>query len=192
VALALPYEFDTSGVWRIILKGTFGLTLLITLSLLYTLASRPWAAAAPLALCSAMLFFITRLFLRVQTGSAGTLSADRVVIQPNRLLWFALPGPVGTYTLDRFSAVRIEFSMGPVQAGRARRAERGGLARGPAWHARHRAGAHKRRRWPRCGAGTRCAAQSSGGRGGGAEGDQVVADWFGPRQLSSGPIHPGT
>lgn len=109
MALTLPYEFDTSDVWRIILKGTFGLTLLITLSLLYTLASRPWAAAAPLALCSAMLFFITRLFLRVQTGSAGTLSADRVVIQPNRLLWFALPGPVGTYTLDRFSAVRCSI-----------------------------------------------------------------------------------
>ena len=40
MALALPYEFDTSDVWRMILKGTFGLTLLIILSLLYTLVSR--------------------------------------------------------------------------------------------------------------------------------------------------------
>ena len=117
VALALPYEFDTSDVWRMILKGTFGLTLLIILSLLYTLVSRQWAAAVPLAWSSAMLFVVSRVFLRYQTGSAGTLSADRVVIQPNRFLWFSLPGPVGTYTLDRFSAVRVEFSMGPVQPG---------------------------------------------------------------------------
>jgi hypothetical protein len=54
-----------------ILKGSFGLTLLITLSLLYTLASRQWAAAVPLAFSSAMLFYFTRLFVRFQTGSAG-------------------------------------------------------------------------------------------------------------------------
>ncbi|SRR5258708_27525059 len=116
MAMTLPYEFDTSDVWRMILKGAFGLTLLIALSLLYTLASRQWAAAAPLALSTAMLFYFTRLFLRYQTGSAGTLSADRIVIQPNRLLWFSLPGPVGTYTLNRFAAVRVEFRMGPVRA----------------------------------------------------------------------------
>jgi hypothetical protein len=115
MALALPYEFDTSDVWRTILKGAFGLTFLLTLLLLYALASRQWGAAGPLALFSAVLFFFTRLFVRFQTGSAGTLSADRVVIRPNKLLWFSLPGPVGTYTLDRFSAVRVQFSMGPVQ-----------------------------------------------------------------------------
>jgi hypothetical protein len=98
-----------------ILKGTFGLTLLIALSLLYVLVSRQWVAAVPLALSSGMLLFLTRVFLRFQTGSVGTLCADRVVIQPNRFLWFTLPGPVGTYTLDRFSAVRVNFSMGPVQ-----------------------------------------------------------------------------
>jgi hypothetical protein len=98
-----------------ILKGAFGFTALITVLLLYTLVSRQWGAAGPLALSSAMLFYFTRLFIRFQTGSAGTLSADRVVIQPNKLLWFSLPGPVGTYTLDRFSSVRVAFSMGPVR-----------------------------------------------------------------------------
>jgi hypothetical protein len=71
VAPTLPCEFDTSGVWRVILKGPFGLSLLITLSLLYTLVSRQWAAVALLALSSAMLFFFSRLFFRFQTGSAG-------------------------------------------------------------------------------------------------------------------------
>ena len=117
VPLTLPYQFDTSGVWRSIIKGTLGLTLVITLSLLYALISRHWAAAAPLALCSAMLLFISRLFFRFQTGSAGTLSAECVVIYPNRLFWLSLPGPAGTYMLDRFSGVRVEFSMGPVEPG---------------------------------------------------------------------------
>ena len=117
VALALPYEFDTSGVWRMILKGALGLTLVLTLSLLYTLVSRQWVAAAQLAICSAIFFFFTRLFFRYQTGSTGVLSADRVVIHPNKLFWFPLPGPVGTYMLDRFSAVRVEFSRGPIQPG---------------------------------------------------------------------------
>jgi len=35
------------------------------------------------------------------------------VIEPNVLLGIALPGPKGTYTLDRFSAVRVEFRSGP-------------------------------------------------------------------------------
>ena len=117
VAFALPYEFDTTDVWRTILKGTFGITLLITVSLFYTLVTRQWAVAVPLGLSSAMLFYVTRLFIRYQTGSTGILSADRIVIQPNRFLWFLLPGPVGTYTLDRFEAVRVEFSRGPVQPG---------------------------------------------------------------------------
>jgi len=69
VALALPYEFDTSDVWRMILKGTFGLTLLIILSLLYTLVSRQWAAAGPLALSSAMLFFVTRACAQTRVQS---------------------------------------------------------------------------------------------------------------------------
>ncbi|MEO8008508.1 MAG: hypothetical protein ABI728_08325 [Betaproteobacteria bacterium] len=54
MALTLPYEFDTSDVWRLILKAMSGLTLLITLALAYTLVSRQWTAAAPPALCSGM------------------------------------------------------------------------------------------------------------------------------------------
>jgi hypothetical protein len=50
--------------------------------------------------------------LKAQEGSIGTLSSDRVVIVPNILLGIALPGPTGTYTLDRFSAVRVEFRSG--------------------------------------------------------------------------------
>ena len=62
-----------------------------------------------------VVFVFTRLFIRFQTGSVGTLSSDRVVIEPNALLGIALPGPKGTYTLDRFSALRVEFRSGPAR-----------------------------------------------------------------------------
>ena len=62
-----------------------------------------------------VVFVFTQLFIRFQTGSVGTLSSDRVVIEPNALLGIALPGPKGTYTLDRFSALRVEFRSGPAR-----------------------------------------------------------------------------
>src|SRR5439155_26677034 len=62
-----------------------------------------------------VVFVFTQLFIRFQTGSVGTLSSDRVVIEPNALLGIALPGPKGMYTLDRFSALRVEFRSGPAR-----------------------------------------------------------------------------
>jgi len=115
VAITLPYRFDTSSVWRTILKGAFAFNALMVFCILYTLLiSRQWNTAAGLTLMELVVFVFTRLFVRFQTGSVGTLSSDRVVIEPNVLLGIALPGPKGTYALDRFSAVRVEFRSGPV------------------------------------------------------------------------------
>jgi len=77
--------------------------------------SRQWTTALGLTLMELVVFVFTQLFIRFQTGSVGTLSSDRVVIEPNALLGIALPGPKGTYTLDRFSALRVEFRFGPAR-----------------------------------------------------------------------------
>jgi hypothetical protein len=115
VPVTLPYRFDTSTVWRTILKGAFGLNALLIVGLLYAfLASRPWTTVLALVVNETVVLVFTRVFVRFQTGSAGTLSADRVVIEPNRLFGIALPGPQGTYPLDRFAAVRVEYLPGPV------------------------------------------------------------------------------
>ena len=115
MAVILPYRFDTSSVWRTILKGAFAFDALIILSVLYwVLISHQWASAFGLVLIGLVAFVFTRLFVRFQLGSVGTLSSDRVVVEPNVLLGVALPGPKGTYTLDRFSAVRVEFRSGAV------------------------------------------------------------------------------
>ena len=116
MAITLPHRFDTSGVWRTILKGAIGFNALLACCILYTaLVSRQGTTALGLAAMALLTCVFTVLFVRFQTGSVGTLLADRVVVEPNLLLGVALPGPRGTYTLDRFSAVRVEFRSGPTR-----------------------------------------------------------------------------
>ena len=118
VAITLPYRFDTSNIWRTIIKGAFALNALIVFCVLYALlVSRQWTTALGLMLMELVILVFTRLFIRFQTGSVGTLSSDGIVIQPNVLFGITLPGPKGIYTLDRFSAVRVEFRSGPVSPG---------------------------------------------------------------------------
>jgi hypothetical protein len=115
MALTLPYQFDTSNTWRTILKGAFALNAVLGFGILYTLiVRREVGTSLGLALCELIVLGFTRLFIRYQEGSAGTLTSDRVVIAPNVLLGIPLPGPRGTYPMDRFSAVRVEFRSGAV------------------------------------------------------------------------------
>ena len=111
--LTLPYRFDTSSVWHTILKGALVLNAVLVLGILFTLfVSREWTMALGLVLTELVVLGFTRVFVSAQTGSVGTLSSDRLVIEPNMLFGIALPGPKGTYTPDRFSAVRVELRSG--------------------------------------------------------------------------------
>jgi hypothetical protein len=110
--VTLPYRFDTSSVWRTILKGAFGLNALLALGILVTLVFGEWTTVLGLALAELVVLHFTRVFVKAQEGSVGTLWVERVVIEPNILFGIALPGPQGSYTLDRFSAVRVEFRSG--------------------------------------------------------------------------------
>jgi hypothetical protein len=120
--IALPYRFDTSDVWHTILKGAFGLNALLLLSLVFAIFARPWPVTLGLGVMELTVLGFTRIFVRNQQGSTGTLTTDRVEVEPNTLLGIALPGPRGTYTLDRFSAA-------PPPRGGDRRAHRDPLVR---------------------------------------------------------------
>jgi len=115
--ITLPYQFDTSDVWRTILKGAFALNAFLVISILYSLVARPWTTAMGLLLSELLVFAFTRVFVRFQEGSVGILTRDRIVVEPNVLLGIVLPGPNGAYELDRFSAVRVELRSGPIGPG---------------------------------------------------------------------------
>jgi hypothetical protein len=109
--VTLPYHFDTSHVWRMILTGAVTLEAVILAGVLYGLLVSP-GAVLPLALSGAILAFFIRVFFKFQSGSIGTITADRVIIRPNTLFGIQLPGPRGDYALDRFSVVRVELMSG--------------------------------------------------------------------------------
>jgi len=113
-AIALPYRFDTRSVWHMILKGALGLNALLLFSLLIAIVARPWSVALGLLVAELMVLWFTRIFINHQEGSAGTLTIDRIEVEPNAIFGIALPGPLGTYTLDRFSAVRVEYRSAPI------------------------------------------------------------------------------
>lgn len=115
--LTLPYRFDTSNVWHTILKGAFGLNAFLIVCILVALFARPLPVAIALAFAELLVFGFTLVFVRYQEGSIGTLARDRVELEPNAVLGIALPGPKGSFAIDRFSAVRVEFRSGPVQPG---------------------------------------------------------------------------
>lgn len=114
MAITLPYRFDTSSVWHTILKGAFALNAVMMFGVLLKLVRGEWLTAVGLVAMEGVVFGFTRLLMRYQDGSVGTLYRDRVEVEPNAVLGIALPGPAGTYATDRFSAVRVEFMMGAI------------------------------------------------------------------------------
>jgi len=109
MAITLPYEFDTSGVVKLILRGVLGLLLVVLVGVLYSLlVSHSIFAAMQLLLVAAVAKYFGSLFLRNLTGSVGTITADAVVVQPGRLHGIRLAGPVGRFPISQFQAVRVE------------------------------------------------------------------------------------
>ena len=114
MTVTLPYRFDTANVWHTILKGALGLNGVMLLGIALKLSVGDRRTAFGLAAAEAIVFGFTRVFVRFQSGSVGTLYRDRVEVEPNALLGLPLPGPKGLYARERFSAVRVEFMSGPI------------------------------------------------------------------------------
>src|SRR5262245_15496884 len=114
---ALPYRFDTSNVWHSILKLAFGLNALLIVLIGVCALMRPWSVTLALVIIELMAAGFTRVLFRFQEGSAGTLYTDRVDVDPNVLLRLPLPGPRGSYSMDRFASIRVEFRSGPIEPG---------------------------------------------------------------------------
>ena len=116
-AITMPYRFDTSAVWRTILTGAFGFNVLLIICVAFCAIARPWPTTAGLAGIELFVLVFTRLLIKHQEGSVGTLSPDRVDVEANVLFGVPLPGPNGSYPLNQFAAVRVEFRSGPIQPG---------------------------------------------------------------------------
>ena len=115
MAVTLPYEFDTSAVVKLILRGVLALLVIMLVGILYSLLiSHSIAAALQLLLVSAIITYFGRLFLRNLISSVGTITADTVMVQPGRLYGIRLSGPAGRFPIGQFEAVRVERVTDPM------------------------------------------------------------------------------
>jgi hypothetical protein len=126
VAVALPFEFDTSGPVTLVLRGVLGLLLVVVVpGVLYSLfVSHNNAAVFALLIVAGLTVYFGRLFLANLPGTRGTITAKAVIVQPERVYGIRLAGPEGTFPLNQFKAVRVELIPPPVQALLGRRHER--------------------------------------------------------------------
>lgn len=113
----LPYEFDTGREVRQVLKGTLALLAVLVLGGAYMLIARhDVRGAAGTLLIDVMLVAFAMLVLRSVPTAAGRVTRDSVVACPQRAWGVALPGPVGTFPLNDFRAMRVERVFGPIGA----------------------------------------------------------------------------
>ncbi|MFL5494617.1 MAG: hypothetical protein ACJ8DC_09580 [Gemmatimonadales bacterium] len=121
----LPYEFDTSGVVKVILRGVLGLLLLVVVpGILYSLIfSHSRVAAVQLLLIGAVTTYFGLLFLRNLGSSRGVVTTDAVTVEPGRVWGIRLSGPAGRFPIQQFEAVRVERIAAPTMV-QGRRHER--------------------------------------------------------------------
>jgi len=112
--ITLPYEFDTSRVFRLLLKGMIGLeVIIVVLGIFYSLLfSHNNAAALALAFTGAVVLFLGARIFKFPAGSVGRITVHEIVVTPGDIYGLPLPGPAGRFSLDRFTAVRVEMMSG--------------------------------------------------------------------------------
>ena len=115
IAVTLPYQFDTSGVVKLIMRGFVGLLVVLLLGIIYSLlVSHDQIAAFQLLLCAAIIVYFGRLFLRHLVGSVGTITSDAVVVQSAQVVGIRLAGPAGRFPMAQFGAVRVQRVTNPI------------------------------------------------------------------------------
>jgi hypothetical protein len=114
LGITLPYFFDTMALPRKILIAMIGGSAFMLLSALVMLIKSGPLAATPFPFAALFFVWVARKYMTTFAGFAkGAINRDVVVIEPSALGPLRLPGPVGTYRLGEFKAVRVIYG-GPV------------------------------------------------------------------------------
>ena len=125
MAITLPYEFDTSPVVKLMLRGVLGLLIIVVVpGILYSLlVTHDWVAVVQLVLIGATVAYFGTLFGRHLTGTNGIITREVVVVWPFTLYGIRLSGPERRFSRAQFRAVRVE-SISPsasIQSGQHER-----------------------------------------------------------------------
>ena len=124
MTFALPYSFDTTTIFRGVMKGAAWLEAVIVVGIGYSLlVTSSMVAVVQLLLIGVVAGWLAVVIFRHSEGSIGTITRDAVTVERAPAVFGTrLPGPVGRFPLDRFAAVRAEEAFGPIGTGYAPRA----------------------------------------------------------------------
>jgi len=116
MAVTLPYDFNTAESYQRVVRGAVGVGLVVVAGVVYSaLISHDYVVVLQLGVIGAMAGGMVCVIGARVRGSAGTLTADGVIIERAPAVFgLRFPGPSGRFSLDRFSAVRVEEASGPV------------------------------------------------------------------------------
>jgi hypothetical protein len=109
VPLAFPYDFDTAGTWRTIVKIA-ALVVAIFAFMIVGLVIKGEIAASIGVFAFGVLFWsaLRRLGVaRIPMGASGRLTASDVVVDGVKLWNYSLNVPVGRFPIGRFEAVAV-------------------------------------------------------------------------------------
>ena len=108
--MPLPFEFDTLGSVRTILRAIAGTAILIVVpGLLHAILIRRSATGvAQVAALGILLGLFGYVVFSRLGGAAGRITRDAVVIEPVSFLGFPLPGPRGRLPITQFASVRVD------------------------------------------------------------------------------------
>jgi hypothetical protein len=108
--MPLPFEFDTLGSVRTILRAIGGAAALVVIpGLLYMLViKRSVTGAAQIVGLGVLLASFGYVVFSRLGGSAGRITRDAVEVEPVAFYGFRMPGPAGRFPLRQFAAVRVE------------------------------------------------------------------------------------
>ena len=107
--ITLPYVFDTRRDTRAVVQLVLALLAVMVFAGVYMLAIRgDVVGAAGTLVIDAMLVAFGVVLLRFQPGAEGRITRDAVETRASRVWGVPMPGPVGTFPIDRFRAVCVE------------------------------------------------------------------------------------
>jgi hypothetical protein len=115
MAITLPYNFETSRVVKLIMRGFMSLLAIVLAGILYSLlVSHSHPAALQLTLSAAVLIYFGQIFRKHLTGVEGTITADAVSVRPGTVWGMRLSGPAGNFRVAQFQAIRVERVTLPI------------------------------------------------------------------------------
>lgn len=111
--VTVPYRFDTTRTLRNVLRAMVGLHVVVILpSMLYaTFVQHNLLGAIGLLLISGIALYLGKRILKMR-AFVGVINKNSVVLQEAKQFGVALTGPAGTYPIENFSSVLVEFVSG--------------------------------------------------------------------------------